>query len=594
MNEKTEESVGMVKRSKRRHGSYFPLILAEIVFTLSVFYAGLWLNLLLSIQLIISILGILLIYAINWLWPFIQLKELREIIVNSLSTTTREDLASTKDFVLSNLEVLLLIKSEIETVKVEDKKNVRDTTYAFIDRNLEILRKQIMGVLSEGGVDLDGEELDSFIGLCFDYAKDTYKGTDSHVPSEFYKIYKDYLEHHKELIDRLPPGVNPGPRILTAETSLLRKDSEDKVTMYDFEKFSKWHDDKELPLLHVEPQDAYGLIKKSGLSQEDNVDVGLWHNHYGLLFKPSADGNKVNLKMVFPGQSAYSNLEKYLEDLEKAADKLSLLVDLFGQKLADAWADFVNPNKRADRMRPFLSSILNPYKGENFDRVPRVFDAAAGLGYESIYLLQQDFDVTSNEIEKHLLDVAKKNAETEEMSLQYTTLRWQGLDEYFSGPFFDAVLVLGNSLCLVKDTIDRDCCIEQFKKILKPGGVLIVDERNFPYILENKDTILKDPIKNFRYSRNAIYCGEVVQGCPVEIKDNNVKFYYYRNHTSATFEDIIRNRVGILDMYPFKRGEMKRVLKRAGFVNIIECSDLVKRGIDENADFFIYAAYKPK
>lgn len=255
-------------------------------------------------------------------------------------------------------------------------------------------------------------------------------------------------------------------------------------------------------------------------------------------------------------------------------------------------------------MEPFLSSVLDPYKGENADRVPRVLDAAAGLGYESIYLLQQGFDVTSNEIEPPLLDVAITNAKKDNLTLQVTTQRWQSLDESFSGPFFDAVLVLGNSLCLVSDSKDRVACIEQFKKFLKPGGVLIIDERNFPYMVKNKDVILKDPPKNFRYSREVIYCGELVRGCPLEISDNNVKFYYYLNHKVRTIQEIKRDNVGILDMYPFKKGEIKKLLENADFVNITEysaglanntnSSKLFKRGVDENADFFIYAAYKPK
>ncbi|NQE53768.1 hypothetical protein C5S29_09255 [ANME-1 cluster archaeon GoMg3.2] len=81
MGEKTEKKYTEYKEPKKAKNEhyqrkYIPLILVELAFALSVFFMGLWLNTPLSVQLIISSLGILLIYAVNWLWPFIQLKEL--------------------------------------------------------------------------------------------------------------------------------------------------------------------------------------------------------------------------------------------------------------------------------------------------------------------------------------------------------------------------------------------------------------------------------------------------------------------------------------------------------------------------------------
>ncbi len=108
----------------------------------------------------------------------------------------------------------------------------------------------------------------------------------------------------------------------------------------------------------------------------------------------------------------------------------------------------------------------------------------------------------------------------------------------------DAIILLGNSPCLVKKINQIERCLEQFYSLLKPGGCILVDERNFTYINELRNEILGG---KFRYSGKYMYCGSAVTGRPVEINSPYVTFGYFRKNGEF---------VGALEMHAFKDGEL--------------------------------------
>ncbi len=243
------------------------------------------------------------------------------------------------------------------------------------------------------------------------------------------------------------------------------------------------------------------------------------------------------------------------------------------QNLVELWGEFTDWEKRRVGEDGFLVKKLKQYK------VHKVFDSSLGDGCDSIYLLKEGFEVTSNEIDNVFLNKARQNAQTDGVELNPTYLDWRNLDRELQEESFDAVICLGNSLTYLFKEKDQLQALEQFKKILRKGGVLIVDERNYQYIFDNKDEILKS---NFKYSGNYVYCGDKVHGVPIEIADKKVRMEYTQSETGKK---------GYLTLYPFKRGEMKGLLEKTGFSSITQFSDYKE---DENpeADFYQYICVK--
>ncbi len=241
--------------------------------------------------------------------------------------------------------------------------------------------------------------------------------------------------------------------------------------------------------------------------------------------------------------------------------------------LVEMWKDFIDWDKRRKGEGDFF---LKQFKKHN---VKKVFDSSLGDGVDSIHLIKKGFDVTSNEIDETFLNKALENAKRDGVNLKVTKLDWRKLDEKNVENSFGAVICLGNSLTYIFDEKDQLKTISQFKRILKPGGILVIDERNYQYILDNREEILKG---NFKYSGKYVYCGEFVHGRPIEISDKKVKFEY---------TDERDGKKGYLVLYPFKRGELSSLLVRSGFNSVEQFSDY-KPGFNPEADFYQYVCVK--
>ena len=142
-------------------------------------------------------------------------------------------------------------------------------------------------------------------------------------------------------------------------------------------------------------------------------------------------------------------------------------------------------------------------------------------------------------------------------------------------------MLMGNSFSLLRE---RELCrraAREMAAILADGGVLIVDERNFRYILRERRSILAG---EFCYKRRVIYCGQQVTGIPVNIDKHSVTFEYRECPEGA--------KMGTLLMRPFAEGEVAQLFLEAGLELVATHSDL-ENGIRDDADFYTYVFRKP-
>jgi glycine/sarcosine N-methyltransferase len=143
-----------------------------------------------------------------------------------------------------------------------------------------------------------------------------------------------------------------------------------------------------------------------------------------------------------------------------------------------------------------------------------------------------------------MVERARRNFERMGVDVPLHHYDWQALDPRVLGTF-DAVLCLGSSLCHVFDRETRIAVLRRFRQMLRPGGLLLIDQRNFDAILAGR----------FASSGRYYYCGDTASVTLGELDDSVCEFCY-------RFADGAQYR---LRVYPIRPRQLQEELRLAGF-----------------------------
>jgi len=238
--------------------------------------------------------------------------------------------------------------------------------------------------------------------------------------------------------------------------------------------------------------------------------------------------------------------------------------------LAGMWPDFVGSRWEGPYGR-FVEDTLRRFG------CLTVLNAALGDGCDTINLLKLGFEVNSNEIDEGFVRIASGNAQKQGLRPEITRWDWRVLAENTPAATYDAVILLGNSLTHLFSREDRMKALKGFLHVLRPGGALIIDERNYQRWLDGKEEM-----EGKALPKTTTYCGEKVVAFREKISGEAVTIRW-------AHED---GRAGTLDLYPFRKGEMLSELREAGFIITERRSDHMP-GYSGEAEFYQYVAMKP-
>lgn len=322
------------------------------------------------------------------------------------------------------------------------------------------------------------EELKRWFDALFTDGGTWYRAVDSNPPSAYMREYAWYLDTHAKGRAIRPEGsANKDVRVLATTRDDLTSDYARYTGLYGA--YYDWHVEHHVRANWIAAEDVATLRTKYSIGP---ADVGLWEKH-AVLFTPDDHSDAVTISIYVPGEArsggpSYDQITKYVSDVIRRSEDLGAVaprLELIDQELADNWELYVEPRLREEGL--FGEFLTDALRGYQF-----VLDAAAGIGSDSVFLLERGFTVWSNEVDIRLADAAQRYAESRNAPLHLTSFLWETLPKSFEhegNMRFDAVLVLGNSLCLVKDAEQRRLCLDAFHDVLRPGGILIIDERNF-------------------------------------------------------------------------------------------------------------------
>jgi glycine/sarcosine N-methyltransferase len=150
---------------------------------------------------------------------------------------------------------------------------------------------------------------------------------------------------------------------------------------------------------------------------------------------------------------------------------------------------FVHWETRLEAEIPFIEARLRELDLTEGSK-PSVLDAACGTGMHAIRLAQQGYLTAGADLSNKMVEKAQLNADRADLEILYKTAGFMHLQETFSeekGYPFDALICLGNSLPHLTSEADIRNALQDFGACLKPGGLLILQNRNFDAVLAKQE-----------------------------------------------------------------------------------------------------------
>jgi SAM-dependent methyltransferase len=229
----------------------------------------------------------------------------------------------------------------------------------------------------------------------------------------------------------------------------------------------------------------------------------------------------------------------------------------------EKWDELIDWAGRAEGEGDFFTNLLGEAGCQ------RVLDAACGTGYHAVQLAKAGFDVLAADGAADMVRKTSENATELGVELPVQQADWRSLSDDVPGTF-DALVCLGNAFTHLFDESERVQSLAEFHKVLEPGGLVVIDQRNYDGILD----------EGFSSTHQYYYTGQGVDAAPEEITDDYIRFCYQ-------FPD---GEIHHLTMCPIRQDYVSGLLRDAGFSNVRRFGDFHEGYNKTDPDFVIQVA----
>lgn len=237
------------------------------------------------------------------------------------------------------------------------------------------------------------------------------------------------------------------------------------------------------------------------------------------------------------------------------------MYDTFSQE----YDHFVNWTNRLAFELPFLLEQIDLAAAKPASQV-KVLDTATGTGMHAIALAQKGYIVSGVDISEGMIDVARQNAEAVSADVFFTTAAFGGIAKEMNffpegkvGPY-DVILCLGNSLPHVEGPAGLQAALNDLAACLQPGGLLILQNRNFDSVLEKKERWMEPQTYN-ENGEETLYL-RFYDFLPDGIIEFNI-VTLKRTPQGGWDQSIMETR-----LFPITRSVLEKALADAGFSSI--------------------------
>jgi len=226
-------------------------------------------------------------------------------------------------------------------------------------------------------------------------------------------------------------------------------------------------------------------------------------------------------------------------------------------EISSQYDHFVNWKNRLEFEMPFLERQLEGVLTGS--RPLRILDAACGTAMHAIEFARRGYIAAGADNSAGMIAHARKNTAEAGVQVELKQAGFGEIANAFGNSAFDAIICLGNSLPHILSMPDLRSSLQDFAASLKPGGGLIIQNRNFDAVMASKERFM-EPQTYRRGDQEEIF----------------VRFYDFLPNGLINFHMLTlerqsegwKQRVTTSQLYPLLKDELHAALQGAGFINI--------------------------
>jgi glycine/sarcosine N-methyltransferase len=223
--------------------------------------------------------------------------------------------------------------------------------------------------------------------------------------------------------------------------------------------------------------------------------------------------------------------------------------------------DVIGPSGAVGATSPGSAELLNPI----LDRLPPgapVLDSACGIGVDALALVRRGFTVTACDASASMVAQARRRAQAAGLDIDARQSRWQDLPLRAPGPF-DLILCLGNAIVHASAKPDMIASLQGLKAVLRPGGVLVIDSRNWEQLYAARPRVIpgRRLIERRGIRCTSLYIWTIPGAFPAPCRAEIV--FLFADASAA-----LTHRRYVIDFAPFRRADLLAALDAAGLTVI--------------------------
>jgi ubiquinone/menaquinone biosynthesis C-methylase UbiE len=208
-----------------------------------------------------------------------------------------------------------------------------------------------------------------------------------------------------------------------------------------------------------------------------------------------------------------------------------------------------------EECKSFFSAIFGKKKFKD------ILDCAVGTGQMLIPLAQMGYNVSGIDINGKMIGRATRNFASAQLFAKLSVGDFRNIKEKIRSEF-DCVMCTGNSLAHVRP-VDLEMAIRSMDSVIRPGGMLYIDSKNWDHILQKKQRFyLFNPIIRDKGRVNYMQVWDY-------LKDESIVFNYLI--TEEIENKIVSKRQFYEMYYPFSLDAVREILSELNYTNIFIC-----------------------